>query len=308
MKKYFQVRLGKKGIFAKECYSGNFIGVDYLSNEDLTNKLPEEWREFNKEYIPIFLKENPEKSKIAAGLACGALWTVAKGITLGDVVLCPDGSGSYHVGEITSEYLYLPGEILPHRRSVQWYPKSIDRASMSQELKNSTGSLNTTSDITRFTLEIERLIGREPVPVIVSNDPEVENPAAFVMESHLEDFLVENWAQTELGNEYVIYEEEGNPAGQQFMTDTGPMDILAVSKDKKKLLVVELKKGRASDAVVGQILRYMGYVREVLAEDGQTVSGVIIALEDDQKIRRALSIVPSVTFYRYQISFKLVRS
>ncbi|MCX6690591.1 MAG: endonuclease NucS, partial [Methanoregula sp.] len=95
--------------------------------------------------------------------------------------------------------------------------------------------------------------------------------------------------------------------GQQYLTDTGPLDILAISKDKKRLLVVELKKGRASDVVVGQILRYMGYVQEELADNGQTVQGVIIALEDDQRIRRALSVVPSVTFYRYKIRFELVR-
>lgn len=92
------------------------------------------------------------------------------------------------------------------------------------------------------------------------------------------------------------------------MTDTGPLDILAISKDRKRLLVLELKKGRAADAVVGQTLRYMGYIADELAEDGQTVIGAIIALEDDIGIRRALSMVPSVTFYRYQISFKLVKS
>ena len=35
-------------------------------------------------------------------------------------------------------------------------------------------------------------------------------------------------------------------------------------KDKKTLLVVELKKGRVSDNVVGQIQRYMGYVNNLL--------------------------------------------
>ena len=40
-------------------------------------------------------------------------------------------------------------------------------------------------------------------------------------------------------------------------SDTGPIDILAISKDKKTLLVVELKKGRVSDNVVGQIQRYI---------------------------------------------------
>jgi restriction system protein len=60
--------------------------------------------------------------------------------------------------------------------------------------------------------------------------------------------------------------------------------------------------------VVGQILRYMGYVQEVLAEEGQSVKGAIIALEDDQRIRRALRMTPSIEFYRYQVSFKLVKS
>jgi restriction system protein len=41
-------------------------------------------------------------------------------------------------------------------------------------------------------------------------------------------------------------------SGQQYLTDTGPMDIFAISKDKKELLVVELKKGRASDELKGR--------------------------------------------------------
>lgn len=71
--------------------------------------------------------------------------------------------------------------------------------------------------------------------------------------------------------------------------------------------MVELKRGRASDVVVGQILRYMGYVKEQIAEPHQTVEGAIIALDDDQKLRWALQMVPSVSFYRYQVSFKLIK-
>jgi len=95
---------------------------------------------------------------------------------------------------------------------------------------------------------------------------------------------------------------------QQYQTDTGPLDILAISKDKTHLLVVELKKGRASDVVVGQTLRYMSFVQEELAEDGQKVRGLIIAHEDDQKIRRALSLTPTISFYRYHVSFKLMKA
>ena len=78
-----------------------------------------------------------------------------------------------------------------------------------------------------------------------------------------------------------------------------------MSKDKKRLLVVELKKGRASDVVVGQTLRYMGFVKEELAESEQIVEGAIIALEDDAKIRRALAVTQNITFYRYEITFRL---
>jgi restriction system protein len=71
------------------------------------------------------------------------------------------------------------------------------------------------------------------------------------------------------------------------------------------ILVVELKKGRASDNVVGQIQRYMGYVKEELAEENQLVKGAIIALDDDLRIKRALSVTSNIDFYRYEISFKL---
>jgi restriction system protein len=113
---------------------------------------------------------------------------------------------------------------------------------------------------------------------------------------------------TELGKRYDIYQEDGELVGQQYPSDTGPIDILAISKDKKELLVVELKKGRASDSVVGQIQRYMGYVLEELAEDNQSVKGVIIALEDDLKIKRALSVANNIEFFRYQVSFKLFKA
>ena len=144
-------------------------------------------------------------------------------------------------------------------------------------------------------------------PRIVSTEQTVEDPAAFALEKHLEDFLVRNWNGTELSRDYDIYEEDGERVGQQFPTDTGPMDILAVSKDRRTLLVVELKRGRATDVVVGQLLRYMGFVQDELAEPEQTVRGVVIALEDDQRLRRALAVVPAIEFYRYEVSFKLVK-
>ena len=141
---------------------------------------------------------------------------------------------------------------------------------------------------------------------ITSLNPEIEDPSEFALEKHLEDFLVTNWEQTELAEDFDIYEDD-EFSGQQFPTDTGPIDILAVSKDRTELAVVELKKGRASDSVVGQVQRYMGYIKEEVAEENQTVKGIIIAFEDDLRIKRALSVTKDISFYRYRVNFSLIK-
>jgi len=305
MKSYYRVMLGQKSAFAEECFQQGIIAAGFLFDIDLSRKLAEDWRAFNKEFIPVYLSKNPNKSKIAAGLSCGFLWTVAKGIKEGDIVLSPNGLGGYRAGEVIGSYFYKPEDKLPHQRKVRWFPQTIDRSEMSDTLRHSAGSIGTVSNISRYSAEIENLIVGQKPPSLISTDETVEDPAMFALEEHLEDFLVKNWKQTELGKDYDIYEEEGDPVGQQYPADTGFMDILAISKDRRELLVVELKKGRASDAVVGQIQRYMGYVLEELAEDGQKVKGIIIALDDDPKIRRALAVTRNIEFYKYQVSFKL---
>lgn len=305
MKKYYRIMLGRKSAYAEEAYKGNFIGADFTIDQNLANHLPDNWRDFNKEFTPLFLKNNPEKTKIAAGLACGMLWTITKGVQTGDVVLCPDGKGSYYAGEVIGGYDYHKGQVLPHRRPVRWFPKVIGRDEMSEALRNSTGSIGTVSDISKYAADIEAFLSGTRPASIVATDDTIEDPSVFALEKHLEDFLVQNWKATELGKNYDIFEEDGEMVGQQYPSDTGPIDILAVSKDKKQLLVVELKKGRVSDMVVGQIQRYMGYVKEELAEANQVVRGVIIAFDDDTKIRRALSVTQNIEFYTYKIQFKL---
>lgn len=308
MKEYYRIMLGAKSVYAAECFQNNFIGADFIGDIDLTAKLPENWRDFNKEFRPIWLEQNPGKGKVSAGLACGMLWTVAKGLKKGDVVICPNGEGSYYVGEITGDYGFHAGANLPHQRPVRWYSETIERAEMSDALRKSTGSVGTTCYITKYADELENLIKGNVLPPIIATDETIEDPSVFALEKYLEHFLVQNWKQTELGKNYDIYETDGEIIGQQYQTDTGFIDILAISKDKKELLVVELKKGRASDSVVGQIQRYMGYVLEELAEENQTVKGVILALEDDLRIRRALAVAPNIEFYRYQINFKLFKA
>lgn len=307
-RRFYKIMLGKGSSAAGQARGESFVGADYALDRDLTGHLPEDWREFNDRWIPHFL-ETGKPNRISAGLAAGQLWTVAKGLQIGDLVLSPTASdsGELYVGIVSSDYHYRSGEVLPHRRSVEWQPNTLKKADCSQELRAGLGYGSTICNLDRYAEEITRLTGDPAMAdVIFSRDREIEDPTNFVMERHLEDFLVGNWAQTELGAKYDIYTEDGEMVGQQYQTDTGPIDILAISKDKKVLLVVELKKGRATDSVVGQVLRYMGYVKE-LADKGQVVRGAIIALEDDPKLHRALSMVERVDFYRYEVQFSLLK-
>ena len=305
MKTYYRLYLGAKSIHAQECFQGNFIGIDFGLHMDFTGRFLNSWREFNKEFIPIYQEIFPEKRKVTLGLYCATVWVCMKGLKNGDIVLCPDGNGNYRVAEITGDYYYVENQFLPHRRQVKWLPFNIEKSQLSESLKNSMGGAYTYCDVTKYHEEIERLMGVQGEVKVTVNDETVEDPLVFALEKHLEDFLVKNWNSTELGREYIIYQEDGEIVGQQYPSDTGPIDVLAISKDKKTLLVVELKRGRVSDTVVGQIQRYMGFVKEELAEPNQIVKGVIIGLEDDLRIRRALSVTNNIEYYRYEVSFKL---
>ena len=305
MKNYFKIMLGKRSTYAEEAKVGEYYGVAFLQDIDLSGKFTSNWREFNKKFIPTWLKQNPGKTKIGAGLACGQLYTAMHYIQIGDIVLSPTGpgSGTLMVGEVLGDYEFHKGQALCHRRKINWFT-TIDREQMSAELRNSSGSILTVVDLKKYQQELELLI-EHPGIEIKTTDETIEDPTVFALEKHLEDFLVDNWQHTELGNKYDIYEQDGELIGQQYPSDTGPIDILAISKNKKVLLVVELKRGRLSDVVVGQVQRYMGYVKDELAEDNQEVRGLIIGLEDDIKIRRALSVTNNIDYLTYEVKFKL---
>ena len=308
MTDFYRVMLGKGSYLAEKCFEEGFVGVDFDIDHDISEALErnDNWREFNREYIPVWLENNPGKSKIAAGLAMGNTWVVAKGMQTGDFVISPDGNRRYRFGKVTGSYEYVSGDELQHRRPVLWSDNYVNKDDLSQQLQYSLGSIGTVTTVHNYSDELEKFTGTSPTPV-QSELSSAVSTNDFRMEKHLEDFLVANWDRTNFAEEYDLYKEDGTIVGQQYPTDTGPLDILAVGKDGKKLLVIELKKSRASDSAVGQVLRYMSYISDEIADDGQEVFGAIIALDDDKKLMRAVSMIPSVDFYRYSISFSITK-
>ncbi len=70
-------------------------------------------------------------------------------------------------------------------------------------------------------------------------------------------------------------------------------------------VVIELKRGQTSDATVGQLLRYMSYVKRHLARPEQGVQGVIVAKDVDEALRYAIEAMPNVRVMTYRVDFKL---
>jgi hypothetical protein len=56
---------------------------------------------------------------------------------------------------------------------------------------------------------------------------------------------------------------------------------------------------------VGQILRYMGWVKQHLCETHQPVHGLVICREPDPKLNYAIQMVSNVSIQYYSVSFKL---
>lgn len=302
-----RVMLGEQSLHAEDCFREGVIGTDFGLEADLSQLLKDTWAESKKALTDLFRQAKPDRSPVSVGLACGAIWTVSKGIPEGGVVVSPTGQGTYAIGRVKGSYKYLPGVYLPHRREIEWQSERIPASNFSPALLKALKLPLTCIDLSPYSEEIQTFLDGKP-RAIISGVEDVENASRFALEEILEEFLVANWDHTEFGKNYSILTEDGKKVGQQFPSDTGPIDILALSKDQKEYLVIELKRGRAGDRVVGQLLRYMGFVKKDLCQDGRTVRGVIVAHQDDLGLRNAISMVNDVEFYRYSIDFKLAKN
>jgi len=125
----------------------------------------------------------------------------------------------------------------------------------------------------------------------------------FYMEKQLEDFLIQNWENTDLGKRMGLIVEEGELISQQYRTDVGPIDILAKDKKTGSYVVIELKKNQTSDDTVGQLARYMGWVKENLNDD--SVTGIIIAGSFSKRLYYAVKMFRDMEVLTYKIDFTL---
>ncbi len=212
---------------------------------------------------------------------------------------------------ITSLGLEILGLSPEFERGSDWgskYGKILEIAKHIRSLKPELGYL----EIDHFLYFVTTDEGKDIVEAIKNNDlPNQEfddkESMEFVMEKYLEEFIEANFDKIDFGAKLELYQDEEH-RGRQYPTQIGRIDLLAVDKEKKEFLVMELKKGRSSDEVIGQILRYMGWVKEELAVEDfndYNVSGVIILKKKDDKLEYALKVVSNVKVFLYTVSFEL---
>ena len=115
--------------------------------------------------------------------------------------------------------------------------------------------------------------------------------------------MFNNWEQIDFGEQLSLY-TGGEQTGRQYPAETWSIDFLCLD-DNGHLVVIELKRGKTSDAVVGQVLRYIGWVKENLAEKDQEVRGIIIAHEIDEALKYSASGLPFVRVMTYVVDFRL---
>lgn len=128
---------------------------------------------------------------------------------------------------------------------------------------------------------------------------------SFGLERHLHAFLQDNWDRTSLAADWAIHTEDGDEVGVEYQTSVGRIDVLARHRRENRWLVIELKRSQASDQTVGQVMRYMGWVKSNLAKRGGGVEGLIIARSGDEQIRYALEAVEHIRLLRYHVDFSL---
>jgi RecB family endonuclease NucS len=124
------------------------------------------------------------------------------------------------------------------------------------------------------------------------------------LESHLRDFIVRNLGTIPIAKTKLsLFLDQSKRNGVEYPTDVGFIDILALDENGN-FVVFELKLSRGPDKAMGQLLRYMGWVKRMLA-DQREVHGVIVAKDIDEKLRYACLLVPNVSLLEYEVDFRL---
>ena len=153
--------------------------------------------------------------------------------------------------------------------------------------------------------DFKTIIGERSLIEQIVTSRDIESQAEFALETHLEEFIYENWGKINWGSKLNLYKTDEQDGRQFPATASWSIDFLAIDKSTNDLVVIELKKGKTSDATVGQILRYISWIKENVANKDQNVRGIIIAKKIDDALKYAIRDLDYIEIKTYNIDFQL---
>lgn len=141
---------------------------------------------------------------------------------------------------------------------------------------------------------------RHVITASASADPTAPPDYTLALEKYLEDMLVEGWESLPWAAS-LQYVGRQVPCG-----DLGFIDILAQDRTTGDFVVIELKRDKSDDEVVGQLTRYMGWIKEHRADPSRVgVRGIIVVHEVPPRLRAALLSLANVELYNYRLAIDL---
>jgi restriction system protein len=280
------------------------IAVGWTELGDISELSKSEIREKLEDTYPSM-----HKGQVTRDTNC--LWSFYHEVSIGDTMIARQGTKRIiGIGKVTRTAFYdedMGRERLgdesryyPHFICVDWKIQEID-------FDRIMFSFYTMYKLPGGKERFEQMVKEETLDEEEITEAELE----FALETHLEEFIVKNFDTVFEGNLKVYTDDEGNRGKQYRLIDSdgtfiGIVDILAVDLSDPSYVVIELKKGKESDVVVGQILRYMGFVQEYLCDDTQSVKGIVICRDKDVKLDYALRFVgDKVRVKYYHMDFEL---
>jgi RecB family endonuclease NucS len=132
---------------------------------------------------------------------------------------------------------------------------------------------------------------------LIGTDSVIDYEISLSMERDLQTFLLNDLTQIEPGLKLI-------DQGKEYQIDVGRIDILAKDKNNK-FVVIELKAGKAKDDALGQVLGYMGYISEKLANN-KPVRGYIIANDFEERLKYAVKNIPGIKIKAYKVNFSFM--
>jgi hypothetical protein len=151
---------------------------------------------------------------------------------------------------------------------------------------------------------VEGDVAREEQQNLIDEDEEEppispQGSSEFVLERDLQLYLAKNLGAIEPG--LTLYDGEAG-SGFEFAAGGGRrIDILAIDS-QGAFVVLELKVSKGYDRVVGQLLRYVNWVRQNLADSGQKVRGMIVCRTISEDLRLACAGIKGIELFEYQLS------